>query len=557
MAEPGHNSSAASHTVRTPSGRKQLRPASARTAKVSNLASGCPAAPVRPGGHGRRHRRATALTTGHPGGTAAAAAWQSRAARDRTRSSVITARAAASFEPVGTVGRDRPRLRPRHPPGLGLRRHRRRRRRPHQRTGHQRRGPRRHRRRRPVPAHATTAYASRSPTATRSARSRSRAPAVNIGSPDREGGRGLLLCAALAARWGVEYTPTHKQVWFQLDLPERPVGTRSAGPVAARRRSCPLADGRVRVAVVQIDRAGSITAWNEDAEELFGYAAEQVIGKPLTDLAAWPHTPGTGTGIAEALQLSRWEGSYGIRGADGRVIPVYASHLRVRDTDGEPSTVCLLVRDDERAVLQTPLRGPPSDTRRATERPAPPTPSRSSSAPPPPTTSTGSSSAPSNAPATCSTATPPSCCSPPTTRPSWRYAPPPACPPPASASPASPSRPAPAATARPACPPSTRTSRPSPAPSRCWTAPACARSSPSRSRSRAASPAPSASPPRPRPLLQRGGPAPPVRRRPHRPGRRVAPASASWNACAAARSPSSSRPPTCSPAPWTATRPWP
>ncbi len=183
--------------------------------------------------------------------------------------------------------------------------------------------------------------------------------AVNMGSPDREGGRGLQLCAALAARWGVEYTPTHKNVWFQLDLPERPVGTRAAGPVVPA-ELLPIADGRVRVAVVQIDRGGSITAWNEDAEELFGYAAEQVVGKPLTDLAAWPHTPGTGTGIAEALQLSRWEGSYGIRGAHGRVIPVYASHLRVRDTGGEPSTVCLLVRDHERAVLQSPLRGPAS-----------------------------------------------------------------------------------------------------------------------------------------------------------------------------------------------------
>ena len=183
---------------------------------------------------------------------------------------------------------------------------------------------------------------------------------VNMGSPDREGGRGLQLCAALAGRWGVEYTPTHKQVWFQLDLPERSVGTRAAGP-SLPADLLPLADGRVRVAVVQIDRSGSINSWNEDAEELFGYPAEQVIGKPLTDLAAWPHTPGTSTGIAEALQLSRWEGSYGIRGANGRVTPVYASHLRVRDTGGEPSTVCLLVRDHERAVLQTPLRMPPSD----------------------------------------------------------------------------------------------------------------------------------------------------------------------------------------------------
>lgn len=186
------------------------------------------------------------------------------------------------------------------------------------------------------------------------------AAAITMSNPDREGGRGLQLCAALASRWGVDYTPTQKLVWFQLDLPARPVGTRAAGP-SLPAALLPLADGRVRVAVVQIDRTGSIASWNEDAEELFGYAAEQVTGKPLTDLAAWPHTPGTSTGIAEALRLSRWEGSYGIRGADGRVIPVYASHLRVRDTGGEPSTVCLLVRDHERAVLQTPLRGPAPD----------------------------------------------------------------------------------------------------------------------------------------------------------------------------------------------------
>ncbi|MEE1810995.1 SpoIIE family protein phosphatase [Streptomyces sp. BE133] len=183
---------------------------------------------------------------------------------------------------------------------------------------------------------------------------------LDFGSPDRENGRGLLLCAALASRWGVEYSPTHKHVWFQLDLPERPVGIRSAGPLLPV-GLLPVADERVRVAVVQIDSTGSIAAWNEDAAFLFGYAADQVTGKQLTDLTAWPQTPGTNTGIVDALQLSRWEGSYGIRGADGRTIPVYASHLRVRDTHGEPSTVCLLVRDYERAVLQSPVRTPVSD----------------------------------------------------------------------------------------------------------------------------------------------------------------------------------------------------
>lgn len=190
--------------------------------------------------------------------------------------------------------------------------------------------------------------------------------------PDRENGRGLMLCAALATRWGVEYTATHKHVWFRIDLPDRPVGTRSAGPVVPD-RLLPLADSRVRVAVLQIDASDSISAWNEDAEHVFGYSAEKVLGRPLAELAAWPQTPGTGTGIAEALRLSRWEGSYGIRGADGRVIPVYASHLRVRDAHGEPSIVCLLVHDDERALLQTPVRAAPADSLQLTEpRPADP-----------------------------------------------------------------------------------------------------------------------------------------------------------------------------------------
>ncbi|MFG2633697.1 SpoIIE family protein phosphatase [Streptomyces sp. NPDC048362] len=184
--------------------------------------------------------------------------------------------------------------------------------------------------------------------------------AISLGHPDREGGRGLQLCAALATRWGVDYTPTAKSVWFQLSPPERAVGTRTAGP-SLPAALLPLADGRVRVAVLQVDRKGTVSAWNEDAEEVFGYPAGEVIGRPLTDLAAWPHTPGTSTGVAEALQLSRWEGSYGIRGADGRVVQVYASHLRVRDTGGEPSTVCLLVRDQERAVLQSPSRVPATD----------------------------------------------------------------------------------------------------------------------------------------------------------------------------------------------------
>jgi len=172
---------------------------------------------------------------------------------------------------------------------------------------------------------------------------------------EREGGRGLLLCAALASCWGVDYAPAHKRIWFRLDLPARAAGTRFAGPVTPD-GLLPAADSTVRVAVVQVDGSGLVLSWNPDAEVLFGLDPVLVVGKPLGAVAAWPQTPGTGFGLDEALRLSRWEGSYGMRCGDGRTMPVYGTHLRIRDSRGAASTVCLLVRDAERAVLQSPFR---------------------------------------------------------------------------------------------------------------------------------------------------------------------------------------------------------
>ncbi|WP_042441892.1 SpoIIE family protein phosphatase [Streptacidiphilus jiangxiensis] len=172
---------------------------------------------------------------------------------------------------------------------------------------------------------------------------------------EREGGRGLLLCAALASRWGVDYTATDKRVWFTLDLPARPTGTRAAGPVTPDAQ-LPEAEEQVHVAVVQVDGEGLVSAWNQDAELLFQHPAVKAVGRPFAELAAWPQTPGTSLGVDEALRLSRWEGSYAMRRGDGRLLGVYGAHLRVRDTHGNPSTVCLLVREEERAVLQTPSR---------------------------------------------------------------------------------------------------------------------------------------------------------------------------------------------------------
>ncbi|MFF2630264.1 SpoIIE family protein phosphatase [Kitasatospora griseola] len=169
--------------------------------------------------------------------------------------------------------------------------------------------------------------------------------------PDGEGGRGLLMCSALSSSWGVEYAAGRKTVWFRLALPEQQPGTRYALP-SLPGGELPAADGPVRVAVVQLDDHGRIRHWNADAESLFHRPADAVFGRPWAELAVWPQTPGLGLG--DTLRLARWEGSYTVRGGDGSAREVYGTHVRLRDSEGAPIVLCLLVRESDRAVLRTP-----------------------------------------------------------------------------------------------------------------------------------------------------------------------------------------------------------
>ncbi|GGQ83265.1 SpoIIE family protein phosphatase [Kitasatospora griseola] len=169
--------------------------------------------------------------------------------------------------------------------------------------------------------------------------------------PDGEGGRGLLMCSALSSSWGVEYAAGRKTVWFRLTLPEQQPGTRYALP-SLPGGELPAANGPVRVAVVQLDDHGRIRHWNADAESLFHRPADAVFGRPWAELAVWPQTPGLGLG--DTLRLARWEGSYTVRGGDGSAREVYGTHVRLRDSEGAPIVLCLLVRESDRAVLRTP-----------------------------------------------------------------------------------------------------------------------------------------------------------------------------------------------------------
>ncbi|GAA2775476.1 SpoIIE family protein phosphatase [Kitasatospora cinereorecta] len=186
----------------------------------------------------------------------------------------------------------------------------------------------------------------------------------HFADPDGEGGRGLLMCSALASRWGVEYAAGRKTVWFRLDLPEQQAGTRYALP-SLPGGELPGTDGPVRVAVVQLDEDGRIRTWNADAEALLHHRADTVLGRPWSEYAAWPQSPGAGLGLGDTLRLARWEGGYAVRTAGDTLTDVYGLHVRLRDTDGTPTVLCLLVRAQDRAVLRSPATA--ADTHTALE----------------------------------------------------------------------------------------------------------------------------------------------------------------------------------------------
>jgi PAS domain S-box-containing protein len=110
-------------------------------------------------------------------------------------------------------------------------------------------------------------------------------------------------------------------------------------------------------AIVTTDVRGSVTYWSPRAEELFGYRAAEVLGRPAADL----QRPGVEGGPA-ALGPLEAEGPVGdheveVRARDGRWIECRASLARLRDAEGRVTGTLAILHDvSERKRLEAQLR---------------------------------------------------------------------------------------------------------------------------------------------------------------------------------------------------------
>jgi PAS domain S-box-containing protein len=171
----------------------------------------------------------------------------------------------------------------------------------------------------------------------------------------RTSGRGLALAGLLADAWGVTYTRTAKRVWVRMELGDGCEQHEAAAALLPAAVAAPVEP--LHVGVILCDRDGIVRSWNSEAEKLLGWGAGQVVGRKLEELVAWRgHGPYTLT-LADTLGLGRWRGEARMRHRDGRLVPVYVSHLRA---GGQRPVIWMVVAGDHRYVLTpppAPMRG--------------------------------------------------------------------------------------------------------------------------------------------------------------------------------------------------------
>jgi PAS domain S-box-containing protein len=97
--------------------------------------------------------------------------------------------------------------------------------------------------------------------------------------------------------------------------------------------------------IVRDPRYSSITYWNREAEEIYGFSADEAYGQITHELLATVF-PESREAVDQALASEeRWDGELGHRRKDGRLIVVSSRQALVRDDDGHPVAVIELNSD--------------------------------------------------------------------------------------------------------------------------------------------------------------------------------------------------------------------
>lgn len=90
------------------------------------------------------------------------------------------------------------------------------------------------------------------------------------------------------------------------------------------------------LAVVMLDQTGIITYWNAGAAELYGWVSDEVVGRPVLDLAASDESKTDVQGLMGPPDgRDEWVTQFNIRPREGEAFPAMVTCSTIRGDDGE------------------------------------------------------------------------------------------------------------------------------------------------------------------------------------------------------------------------------
>lgn len=91
----------------------------------------------------------------------------------------------------------------------------------------------------------------------------------------------------------------------------------------------------IDVAVIATDLGGHVAYWNLEAENLYGWSAEEVMGRPITELTVGPQDDEVAERIMASVRASgRWEGDFIVHRKDGSSFLARVIDTIIEDADG-------------------------------------------------------------------------------------------------------------------------------------------------------------------------------------------------------------------------------
>lgn len=99
-----------------------------------------------------------------------------------------------------------------------------------------------------------------------------------------------------------------------------------------------------REAILDQDLEGHIIFWNRGAERIYGWTAEETIGRRITELS-WSSETAHKEALSHVLANGEWEGEIAQRTKDGRIVTVLVRWTLVRDSKGCPKSILSINND--------------------------------------------------------------------------------------------------------------------------------------------------------------------------------------------------------------------